>query len=354
MDLLQRNIRKEKNLKVEDGRSRNIYKPRFHGYLAGVFSSQPRKRAVGSNHQAGTRKGKGGEGPGAFQVFSYEDVATVIQSHKLAVAGLKDSTGENPFRAQGIVALARGGIIPGGMAASRDGLPMYLLGITRKTTVVEWLGRRPEANPDGTRFRAIVVDDFVSSGDSLRRALRFLEQDGLEVRSEVLFYDRGKSTVVPDVGEPIAQWACFPWDNLETKPKSEKEREQINMGVEEREKLAFAGSMLEAEISSLRGMFPAQTGILVVDENGKVKKGPGRLGLEGAGQEENRQKEAGQEKAGQDMAMILLREGVSCFFTDRAEQAVEVANQLPSMGVYWWNRKEGRAFSVRANQSLKL
>lgn len=116
-----------------------------------------------------------------------------------------------------VVAVARGGLVPGGAVA-------YALGSKGVGTLnVEFytdIGRTlddPRVLPpfmdthDLGGSRVLVVDDVADSGRTLELVLRMLAGHGAEVRSAVL-YSKPRSIVRPDYAwRETDRWITFPW-----------------------------------------------------------------------------------------------------------------------------------------------
>ena len=121
------------------------------------------------------------------------------------------------FEPEILIAVARGGLLPGG------GLS-YALGIKLTDAInVEFYTDVHETLPDPVLLaplldtdsikgrRLLVVDDVADSGRTLALVLDLLREHGAEARSAVL-YAKPKSQVRPDfVWKQTDQWIVFPW-----------------------------------------------------------------------------------------------------------------------------------------------
>jgi hypoxanthine phosphoribosyltransferase len=134
-------------------------------------------------------------------------------------AGARDLAGIvlADFRPDLVVAVARGGLLPGGAVA-------YALGVKAVGTLnVEFYTDVEETLPDpvvlpplidtaalaGTR--ALVVDDVADSGRTLALVLDLVRSHGADARSAVL-YAKPTSVVDPDfVWRRTDRWITFPW-----------------------------------------------------------------------------------------------------------------------------------------------
>ena len=116
-----------------------------------------------------------------------------------------------------VIAVARGGLVPGGAVA-------YALGIKAVGTLnVEFYTDIATTLPDPVVLpplldtaaldgkRALVVDDVADSGRTLRLVLDLVRSYGADARSAVL-YAKPTSVVEPDyVWRRTERWITFPW-----------------------------------------------------------------------------------------------------------------------------------------------
>jgi hypoxanthine phosphoribosyltransferase len=134
-----------------------------------------------------------------------------------ACRDLARSVVESGFEPEILIAVARGGLLPGG------GLS-YALGVKLTDAInVEFYTDVHETLPDPVLLaplldtesirgrRLLVVDDVADSGRTLALVLELLREHGAECRSAVL-YAKPKSQVRPDfVWKETDQWIVFPW-----------------------------------------------------------------------------------------------------------------------------------------------
>ena len=108
----------------------------------------------------------------------------------------------------GIVAIARGGLVPGVMAATALGIPLYALQYQRSSREVTWFTRNTPAVGD----RLLLIDDIAGNGSTLMDCLGFLSRD----------FDVDLCTLVSDsLSRMVPRWsmklsnglrAWFPWE----------------------------------------------------------------------------------------------------------------------------------------------
>jgi hypothetical protein len=116
-----------------------------------------------------------------------------------------------------VIAIARGGLVPGGAVA-------YALGVKAVGTLnVEFYTDIATTLPDPVVLpplldtealagrRALVVDDVADSGRTLRLVLDLVQSYGADARSAVL-YSKPTSVIEPDyVWRRTDRWITFPW-----------------------------------------------------------------------------------------------------------------------------------------------
>ncbi len=135
----------------------------------------------------------------------------------VACRELAQQVADSGFEAEVLIAVARGGLVPGG------GLS-YALGVKLTDAInVEFYTDVHETLPDPVLLapmldtdsiqgrRLLVVDDVVDSGRTLALVLELLREHGAEARSAVL-YAKSASVVEPDyVWRRTDEWIVFPW-----------------------------------------------------------------------------------------------------------------------------------------------
>ena len=124
---------------------------------------------------------------------------------------------DSGFEPDTVVAVARGGLVPGGSLA-------YALGIKAVGTMnVEFYTGVDARLPDPVVLpplldtsalhggRALVVDDVADTGETLALVMQLLAPHCVEARSAVL-YAKPRSVIEPDfVWRRTDRWITFPW-----------------------------------------------------------------------------------------------------------------------------------------------
>ena len=130
---------------------------------------------------------------------------------------LAQQIADSDFSPEVLVAVARGGMLPGGALT-------YSLGVKRtdainvefytdvNETLADPILLAPLLDTDSIRGRRIlVVDDVADSGRTLALVLKLLRGFGAEVRSAVL-YTKPRTVVQPDFSwRTTDKWIVFPW-----------------------------------------------------------------------------------------------------------------------------------------------
>lgn len=112
-------------------------------------------------------------------------------------------------RFDAVVAIARGGLVPGMMAATELSLPLHALAYSRPDRSVCWFStsQPPPAS------RVLLVEDIAGRGTTLVDCAAFLRKLGYSLSIFTLAYD-AESQLRPDFGTevPADMRAWFPWE----------------------------------------------------------------------------------------------------------------------------------------------
>ncbi|WP_130864935.1 phosphoribosyltransferase [Acidipropionibacterium timonense] len=124
---------------------------------------------------------------------------------------------DSGFRPEVLIAVARGGMIPGGALTYSLGVKLTdAINVEFYTDVEETLADpvllAPMLDTDSIRGkRILVVDDVADSGRTLALVLKLLRGFGADVRSAVL-YTKPRTVVQPDFQWRVTdRWIVFPW-----------------------------------------------------------------------------------------------------------------------------------------------
>ncbi|HUG60000.1 MAG TPA: phosphoribosyltransferase family protein [Candidimonas sp.] len=114
-----------------------------------------------------------------------------------------------------VVAIARGGLVPGVIVSTGLSLPLYALQYSRGDSTVSWFTvERP-----ASACRILLVEDIAGRGTTLSDSLAFLQAQRHEVSVFTLAYDT-QSRITPDCGLKIPDGyrAWFPWERESITP----------------------------------------------------------------------------------------------------------------------------------------
>ncbi len=122
------------------------------------------------------------------------------------------------WRADLVVGIARGGIVPATMAAAGLCLPLALLSFERSRQTISWFGPPPPAT------RILLVDDGASTGATLSGARARLLEAPYQVLTLSVVHDPEVSAYLPDLSHPLTQLWRFPWERGEATPRARQQR----------------------------------------------------------------------------------------------------------------------------------
>lgn len=138
-----------------------------------------------------------------------------------------------------VVGIARSGIVPATILAQRLAKELFFVRCQRHNPgATSWMGDRPPAGA-----RVLLVDDIVSSGATLARALDFIRAQGYAALSLALFVDAARAKVRPDFAHEAPGFVRFAWDRRETVPEARRDRLQADMLAPDSEVECFGVDM---------------------------------------------------------------------------------------------------------------
>ena len=180
--------------------------PRGGGNLPATEGTYPVPLTIGE-------AAPGQELPDAREVLGWELFGTAVRELAQAVV-------DSGFRPDVVVAVARGGLPPGGALAYALGTKAVgTLNVEFYTGVDERLPAPAVLPPllDTAALaglRALVVDDVADTGETLALVQRLVAEHCAEARTAVL-YAKPRSVVDPDfVWRRTGRWITFPWSAL--------------------------------------------------------------------------------------------------------------------------------------------
>jgi hypoxanthine phosphoribosyltransferase len=145
--------------------------------------------------------------------LSWEELDKAVERLAAEIGALPAT--EQP---EAILAVSRGGLVPGAMLAYRMGLRDLLVAVAEH---YDASGRRPEAAllrmppADSLRGRSVlIVDEVWESGRTLQQVVTAAEAAGATVRTAVLHYKPERSEVdrAPDhFADTATSWVIYPY-----------------------------------------------------------------------------------------------------------------------------------------------
>ena len=125
------------------------------------------------------------------------------------------------FRPDIVVGIARGGLIPARIIADLlETSEFATIQIEFYVGINQTKAEPTLKHPTTTRLadkRVLLVDDIADSGESLKLAETYLQQQGTSEVKTATLYLKTKSITTPDFYEKqTTNWVMFPWDTKET------------------------------------------------------------------------------------------------------------------------------------------
>ena len=153
------------------------------------------------------------------QVPSPEREVLTWETFGVAARELAQQVYDSGFRPHVVVAIARGGLVPGGAVAYALGTKgVGTLNVEFYTDIGQTLDDPRVLPPlmdtsDLPGAHVLVVDDVADSGRTLALVMEMLAAKGAEARSAVLF-TKPRSIVRPDYSwKDTDLWITFPWSD---------------------------------------------------------------------------------------------------------------------------------------------
>lgn len=307
---------------------------------------------------------------------SYDKISSILNSQQ---------TLQKAYNPELVIGISRGGIVPATMVASTLSLPLLLISVTRSVEEITWLSAPSNEILETLKerkIRILLVDDMISSGETVRKSKKFLENLGFKVIVNVVFYDK-KSVIVPDIGTCAEDYIKFPWEKKENtfgsiKVKEEKGVNQFHFS-DETDSFGFdldgifaddiPEDVYETDLSyalKLRDALPLldtspeipvvlrpHTAIITARPDLDFERTRKWLDLNNFGDiplfcRNHKEFNHTLEDKIQSKIKIINDLGISCYFESELIQAVAISIQIPSIDVAWWN--EGNPIIIHAHE----
>jgi hypoxanthine phosphoribosyltransferase len=111
-----------------------------------------------------------------------------------------------------VVAIVRGGLVPGTMVSCMLALPLFMAGWDRRTEITGWVGPSPGAK------RLLLVDDCCATGRTMASVRSALRDQGHDCATLTIVHDPETTEYVPDFSQPMTELFRFPWERGEATP----------------------------------------------------------------------------------------------------------------------------------------
>jgi len=116
------------------------------------------------------------------------------------------------FKPEIIVAVARGGVIPGVMIAKKLGIKdMYSISVKKMGGKRRIMTKLTE---DLQGKKILLVEDAIDTGKSMLAVKKYLESAGASVRTAALFV-KGNADIMPDYVLETSPDIIFPWEEVQ-------------------------------------------------------------------------------------------------------------------------------------------
>jgi hypoxanthine phosphoribosyltransferase len=264
-----------------------------------------------------------------------------------------------------VVGIARSGVVLAAMIAQRIGREFYCLRCQRHDDSPRWIDA-----PMTFTGTALLVDDFVSRGETMERSKAFLQAQGFRVMTFSLYFDETRAKLVPDISEATSQFVRFAWERrestnaaLEIYQKSSfmplaDEREAIGIDLDgillpdldsllyerDLEKALEMRDQLDAyPASELPAVDLSQVAVITGRPSCDISRTKQWLASHGFGnvelvcRDEVKFGSSPQEMA-RHKAHAIQERGISVYFESELLQATLIAQSTPTTETIWWSR----------------
>ncbi|MEA2733488.1 MAG: hypothetical protein QOF70_7963 [Acetobacteraceae bacterium] len=116
------------------------------------------------------------------------------------------------WQPEAVVAIVRGGLVPGTMTSCMLALSLFMVSWDRTTDVTVWIGQPPDAR------RVVLVDDCCATGRTMASVRASLLAQGYDCRTMTILHDPETTRYVPDYLHPMTALFPFPWERGEATP----------------------------------------------------------------------------------------------------------------------------------------
>ena len=270
-----------------------------------------------------------------------------------------------------VVAIPRGGLVPGTMVACGLALPLFVMAFDRPSGTTGWIGPAPRGK------RVLLVDDCCATGATMAAARDAVRAGGHDCATLTIVHDPETTRFVPDFSHPMRDFFCFPWERGEATPAA-RSRRAGGMAAERAYEKPFFGLDLDgvfmpdiprahydADLAdalhrrhmldpfpSLPPFAPDRAVVITgrpesdraVTADWLDRHGFGAIPLECRPADVS----ADLGSVSRYKAETATRWGCTHYVESEAEQAVRIAALAPHLVVSWWSAEDMRAWTVGA------
>ena len=270
-----------------------------------------------------------------------------------------------------VVAIVRGGLVPGTMAACLLALPLSMIGWDRTTNITAWIGAPPSAK------RVLLVDDCCATGKTMLGVRDALTNQGYECMTLAVVHDPETTLFFPDFSYPMTELFRFPWERGEATPEARRLRaggapadrstERPFYGVDldgvflaDIPRADYVTDLTDAlrrrselPLLPVLPVFPRERAVVITGRP-EIDRAVTEIWLARWGfadlTVECRPHDVADDVASvtRYKAMAATRWGCTHFVESDPEQAVRIAARAPHLMVSWWSAVEQRAWTVGA------
>jgi hypoxanthine phosphoribosyltransferase len=142
------------------------------------------------------------------------------------------------WRPEAVVAIARGGLVPGTMISCMLALPLFVIGWDRTTQATAWIGPPPPAG------RVLLVGDCCATGQTMACIRAVLQDQQYPCATLAVVHDPETTRYVPDFSHAMTDLFRFPWERGEATPDARRLR-ATGAAADRRTEQPFFGLDLE-------------------------------------------------------------------------------------------------------------
>jgi hypoxanthine phosphoribosyltransferase len=277
--------------------------------------------------------------------------------------------GVTAWQPDAVVAIVRGGLVPGTMASCMLALPMFMAGWDRSTEVTGWIGPAPDTK------RLLLVDDCCATGRTMASVSAALLGQGFDCATLTVLHDPETTRFVPDFSQPMTELFRFPWERGEATPAArllretgaaaDRASERPFYGVDldgvflpdiAREDYVsdLADALRRRHLSPLHPVlpfFPRERAVVITgrpeQDRAVTEAWLARWGFQDLALE-CRPRDVPDDVASvtRYKAETATRWGCTHFIESDPEQAIRIAGAAPHLLVSWWSAAETRGWMI--------